>query len=83
MRNFGEDMDSQTGLVMRIVPSSRPLALASPSREAALLSATLSRFQVDQILFLITKRVRESKSFVSVWLKPQRSHCSVVAFAKN
>jgi hypothetical protein len=55
-RNFG----SPTGLVMRIVPSSRPLALASPSRDAALISATLSGFQADPILFLITKRVRES-----------------------
>jgi len=55
-RNFG----SPTGLVMRIVPSNRPLALASPSRDAALISATLSGFQADPILFLITKRVRES-----------------------
>ncbi len=52
-------MGSRTGLVMRIVHSRRPLALASPSREFAITRATLSGSQADLILFLLTKPVRE------------------------
>ncbi len=44
---------------MRIVHSRRPLVLASPSRECALIRATLSRSQGDPVLFLLTKPVRE------------------------
>ncbi len=50
---------SRTRLVMRMVHSRRPLALASPSREFVMTRATLSRSQADPVLFLITKRVRE------------------------
>ena len=50
-------------LVMRIVHSRRPLVLASPSRECALIRATLSRSQADSVLFLLTKPAREPRSF--------------------
>jgi hypothetical protein len=51
---------SRTGLVVRIVYSRKPLALASPPRAFAMTRATISRFQGDLVLFLIPKRVREA-----------------------
>jgi hypothetical protein len=62
---FDEIVGSQTGLVIRIMPSRRLLDLASSSRAFAMIRATISRSQADLILFLITKRVREP-GYVSV-----------------
>ncbi len=53
---FASNMGSRARLVMRIVHSRRPLALASLSREFAMTRATISRSQADLVLFLITKR---------------------------
>src|SRR2546421_9731877 len=43
----------------RIVPSRRPLALASSPGAFAMARATISSSQADPVLFLITKRTRE------------------------
>lgn len=47
-----KDIGSRIGLVMRMVHSRRPLALASSSRAVAMIRATLSRSQIDPVLFL-------------------------------
>lgn len=56
---FSQNMDSPTCLVMSIVHSRRPLALASPSRASALTRAAISLSLADPVLFLLTKPVRE------------------------
>ncbi len=57
--NSFQHIGSRTGLVMQIVYSRRPAALASPSRACALTRATISRSQADPVLFLLTKPVLE------------------------
>ena len=60
---LGQIKGSRTRLVVRIAHSRRPLALASPPRAFARTRAAISRSQVDLVLFLITKRVREPFAF--------------------
>ncbi len=54
-----QDFGSRTHLVVRIVHSRRPLALASPPRAFARTRVVISRSLADLVLFLIIKPVRE------------------------
>ncbi len=59
--SFDRLKGSGTRLVMRIVHSRNSLALTSPSREFAMIRATLSSSQADPVLLLITKWAREPR----------------------
>jgi hypothetical protein len=73
-------LGSRTRLVMRIVYSRGPLALASHSREFATTRATLSRSQADPVLFLITKRIREPINFR---LQAKKTVCTILTGKKT
>ena len=53
---------------MQLVHWRKPLALAAPVRVSALARIMLSRSQSDQVLFLLTKHIREAKTSYIQWI---------------